>query len=63
MVFVGTTVINSNMVCLVEHTSVATEINKIHAQIHEAVQEDDDALLTKKLNGFGDALTKIIDLT
>ncbi|EMS63834.1 Calcium-transporting ATPase 4, endoplasmic reticulum-type [Triticum urartu] len=62
MVFAGTTVVNGSAVCLVVHTGMATEIGKIHSQIHEASQEDDDTPLKKKLNEFGEALTKIIGL-
>uniref|UniRef100_A0A0E0KXV8 P-type Ca(2+) transporter n=1 Tax=Oryza punctata TaxID=4537 RepID=A0A0E0KXV8_ORYPU len=62
MVFAGTTVVNGSAICLVVHTGMATEIGKIHAQIHEASQEDDDTPLKKKLNEFGEALTKIIGL-
>lgn len=62
MVFAGTTVVNGSAVCIVVHTGMATEIGKIHAQIHEAAQEDDDTPLKKKLNEFGEALTKIIGL-
>ncbi|KAK1692182.1 hypothetical protein QYE76_008879 [Lolium multiflorum] len=62
MVFAGTTVANGGAVCLVVHTGMATEIGKIHSQIHEASQQDDDTPLKKKLNEFGEALTKIIGL-
>ncbi|KAI4974726.1 hypothetical protein ZWY2020_048333 [Hordeum vulgare] len=62
MVFAGTTVVNGSAVCLVVHTGMAAEIGKIHLQIHEALQEDDDTPLKKKLNEFGEALTKIIGL-
>jgi Ca2+-transporting ATPase len=62
MVFAGTTVVNGCAVCIVVHTGMATEIGKIHAQIHEASQEDDDTPLKKKLNEFGETLTKIIGL-
>ncbi|KAE8772449.1 calcium-transporting ATPase 4, endoplasmic reticulum-type-like [Hordeum vulgare] len=62
MVFAGTTVVNGSAVFLVVHTGMATEIGKIHSQIHEALQEDDDTPLKKKLNEFGEALTKIIGL-
>ncbi|KAI4991787.1 hypothetical protein ZWY2020_040173 [Hordeum vulgare] len=41
---------------------MATKIGKIHSQIHEALQEDDDMPLKKKLKEFGEALTKIIGL-
>ncbi|XP_044972488.1 calcium-transporting ATPase 1, endoplasmic reticulum-type-like [Hordeum vulgare subsp. vulgare] len=62
MVFAGTIVVNGSAVCLVVHTGMATEIGKIHSQIHEALQEDDDTPLKKKLNKFGEALTMIIGL-
>ncbi|XP_044983599.1 calcium-transporting ATPase 1, endoplasmic reticulum-type-like [Hordeum vulgare subsp. vulgare] len=62
MVFAGTTVVNGSAVCLVVHTGMATEIGKIHSQIHEALQEDDDTPLKKKLNEFGETLTNIIGL-
>lgn len=60
MVFAGTTVVNGSAVCLVTGTGMATEIGKIHAQIQEASQEEDDTPLKKKLNEFGEALTAII---
>ncbi|KAI4973127.1 hypothetical protein ZWY2020_028835 [Hordeum vulgare] len=62
MVFAGTTIVNGSAVYLVVHTGMATEIGKIHSQIHEALQEDDDTPLKNKLNEFGEALTKIIGL-
>jgi len=60
MVFAGTTVVNGSCVCLVTQTGMNTEIGKIHSQIHEASQEDDETPLKKKLNEFGEALTAII---
>jgi P-type Ca2+ transporter type 2C len=60
MVFAGTTVVNGSAVCVVTGTGMATEIGKIHAQIQEASQEEDDTPLKKKLNEFGEALTAII---
>ncbi|KAJ3699448.1 hypothetical protein LUZ61_003153 [Rhynchospora tenuis] len=60
MVFAGTTVVNGSCICLVTHIGMHTEIGKIHSQIHEASQEDDDTPLKKKLNEFGEALTLII---
>ena len=60
MVFAGTTVVNGTCVCLVTQTGMYTEIGKIHSQIHEASQDDDDSPLKKKLNEFGESLTLII---
>jgi len=62
MVFAGTTVVNGAALCIVARTGMATEIGAIHAQIHQASQEDDDTPIKKKLNEFGEALTKIIGL-
>ncbi|KAJ6842643.1 calcium-transporting ATPase 1, endoplasmic reticulum-type-like [Iris pallida] len=62
MVFAGTTVVNGSCVCMVTQTGMNTEIGKIHSQIHEASQEDDDTPLKKKLNEFGEALTVIIGI-
>ncbi|XXG54923.1 hypothetical protein AAC387_Pa03g2688 [Persea americana] len=60
MVFAGTTVVNGSCLCLVTQTGMNTEIGKVHSQIHEASQGDEDTPLKKKLNEFGEALTAII---
>lgn len=60
MVFAGTTVVNGSCLCLVTQTGMNTEIGKVHLQIHEASQGDEDTPLKKKLNEFGEALTAII---
>ena len=60
MVFASTTVVNGNCVCLVTATGMNTEIGKVHSQIHEASQSDEDTPLKKKLNEFGEVLTAII---
>ncbi|XP_058210763.1 calcium-transporting ATPase 4, endoplasmic reticulum-type-like [Rhododendron vialii] len=62
MVFASTTVVNGNCVCLVTQTGMETEIGKVHSQIHFASQLEEDTPLKKKLNEFGEALTKIIGL-
>ncbi|CDY68458.1 BnaAnng27350D, partial [Brassica napus] len=62
MVFAGTTVVNGNCVCLVTHTGMSTEIGRVHSQIQEAAQHEEDTPLKKKLNEFGEALTMIIGL-
>ncbi|XP_074560239.1 calcium-transporting ATPase 4, endoplasmic reticulum-type-like, partial [Curcuma longa] len=60
MIFAGTTVVNGSCICLVTQTGMNTEIGKIHSQIHEASQSEDDTPLKKKLNEFGEVLTAII---
>ncbi|KAK9154203.1 hypothetical protein Sjap_001683 [Stephania japonica] len=60
MVFAGTTVVNGNFFCLVTHIGMNTEIGKVHSQIHEASQSEEDTPLKKKLNEFGEILTAII---
>ncbi|KAK6926877.1 Cation-transporting P-type ATPase, N-terminal [Dillenia turbinata] len=60
MVFAGTTVVNGNCICLVTQIGMETEIGKVHSQIHEASQNEEDTPLKKKLNEFGEVLTAII---
>lgn len=60
MVFAGTTVVNGNCICLVTQTGMSTEIGKVHSQIHEASQAEEDTPLKKKLNEFGEVLTAMI---
>lgn len=60
MVFAGTTVVNGNCICLVTQTGMSTEIGKVHSQIHEASQIEEDTPLKKKLNEFGEVLTAMI---
>lgn len=62
MVFGGTTVVNGSCVCLVTQTGMNTEIGKIHSQIHEASQSEEDTPLKKKLNEFGEVLTALIGM-
>lgn len=60
MVFAGTTVVNGNCICLVTHIGMDTEIGKVHSQIQEASENEDETPLKKKLNEFGEVLTAII---
>lgn len=62
MVFAGTTVVNGNCICLVTDTGMTTEIGRVHSQIQEAAQHEEDTPLKKKLNEFGEVLTLIIGL-
>ncbi|KAL9992065.1 putative P-type Ca(2+) transporter [Helianthus debilis subsp. tardiflorus] len=62
MVFAGTTVVNGNCICLVTETGMNTEIGKVHAQIQEAAENEEDTPLKKKLNEFGEVLTMLIGL-
>ncbi|PON32715.1 P-type ATPase [Parasponia andersonii] len=60
MVFAGTTVVNGHCICMVTQTGMNSEIGKVHSQIHEASQNEEDTPLKKKLNEFGEVLTLII---
>ncbi|KAH9316986.1 hypothetical protein KI387_018755 [Taxus chinensis] len=60
MVFAGTTVVNGCCICIVVSIGMSTEIGKIQEQIQEASLEDDDTPLKKKLDEFGERLTKAI---
>ncbi|KAL3518278.1 hypothetical protein ACH5RR_020867 [Cinchona calisaya] len=60
MVFAGTTVVNGNCICLVTDIGMNTEIGKVHSQIQEASQSEQDTPLKKKLNEFGEVLTAVI---
>ncbi|KAA8518838.1 hypothetical protein F0562_016388 [Nyssa sinensis] len=60
LVFAGTTVVNGSCISLVTQIGMETEIGKVHTQIHVAAQCEEDTPLKKKLNEFGDVLTKII---
>ncbi|CAL5193970.1 unnamed protein product [Lathyrus oleraceus] len=62
VVFAGTTVVNGHCFCLVTHTGMNTEIGKVHNQIQEAAQSEEDTPLKKKLNEFGERLTMMIGL-
>ncbi|CAK8530773.1 unnamed protein product [Lathyrus sativus] len=62
IVFAGTPVVNGHRFCLVTHTGMSTEIGKVHNQIQEASQSDEDTPLKKKLNEFGERLTMMIGL-
>ncbi|KAJ9543752.1 hypothetical protein OSB04_023459, partial [Centaurea solstitialis] len=62
MVFAGTTVVNGNCICMVTDTGMNTEIGKVHSQIQEAAQNEEDTPLKKKLNEFGEVLTMLIGL-
>ncbi|WZZ77461.1 hypothetical protein YC2023_098033 [Brassica napus] len=46
----------------VTDTGMSTEIGRVHSQIQEASQHEEDTPLKKKLNEFGEALTMIIGL-
>ncbi|KVI12001.1 Cation-transporting P-type ATPase [Cynara cardunculus var. scolymus] len=62
MVFAGTTVVNGNCICLVTDIGMNTELGKVHFQIQEASQNEEDTPLKKKLNEFGEMLTILIGL-
>ncbi|KAL0865298.1 hypothetical protein Bca101_044416 [Brassica carinata] len=57
-----TTAVNGNCICLVTNTRMSTEIGRVHSQIQEAAQHEEDTPMKKKLNEFGEPLTMIIGL-
>ncbi|KAH9770904.1 hypothetical protein KPL71_012521 [Citrus sinensis] len=60
MLFAGITIVNENYVCSVIQIGMETEIRKVHKQIYVASQSEEDTPLKKKLNDFGEVLTKMI---
>ena len=60
MVFAGTSVSNGGCLMMVTGTGARTEIGKTHELIIEAQEEQEDTPLKRKLDDFGDALSKII---
>mmetsp|Transcript_28004 Transcript_28004/g.69929 ORF Transcript_28004/g.69929 Transcript_28004/m.69929 type:complete len:1068 (-) Transcript_28004:729-3932(-) len=60
MVFSSTTVANGSAVCVVCATGMRTEIGKIQEAVTEAGKEDDSTPLSKKLDEFGELLSKVI---
>jgi len=62
MLFAGTTISNGQCVGIVNSIGMETQIGKIQASITEAAGEEEDTPLKKKLDEFGDMLTKVITL-
>jgi len=60
MLFAGTTVSNGQGVGCVNSIGMETQIGKIQASITAAKEEEEDTPLKKKLDEFGDLLTKCI---
>ncbi|KAG0559244.1 hypothetical protein M758_10G088300 [Ceratodon purpureus] len=60
MVFAGTTIVNGSFLSVVVTIGMNTEIGKIQSQIQEASLEEADTPLKKKLDEFGELLTKVI---
>ncbi|XP_076890840.1 calcium-transporting ATPase, endoplasmic reticulum-type-like isoform X2 [Bidens hawaiensis] len=60
MVFGGTTIVNGSCICIVVNTGMDSEIGEIQKQIHEASLEESDTPLKKKLDEFGNNLTRVI---
>ncbi|KAL8094910.1 hypothetical protein AgCh_036427 [Apium graveolens] len=62
MVFAGTTIMNGNSISMRTQIGLSVEIEKVHYQIHEVSQSEEDAPLKKKLNEFGEVLTLLMSL-
>ncbi|KAL8136017.1 hypothetical protein AgCh_010571 [Apium graveolens] len=62
MVFAGTVVVTGTSICLVTQIGMETELGKVHEQIYNAAQCEEDTPLKKKLNEFGEALTMVIGI-
>ncbi|WOG96540.1 hypothetical protein DCAR_0415876 [Daucus carota subsp. sativus] len=62
MVFAGTVVVTGTSICLVTQIGMGTELGKVHEQIYNAAQCEEDTPLKKKLNEFGEALTMVIGI-
>lgn len=60
MLFSGTSVKKGQCLAVVNTTGMRTEIGAIHSDIQAAKEEDNDTPLKRKLDEFGDLLTKVI---
>ena len=60
MLFAGTTLSNGQCIGVVNDIGMATELGKIQASITEAKEEEEDTPLKKKLDEFGEMLTKVV---
>ena len=60
MAFAGTTISNGQAVGIVNSIGMGTQIGHIQASITAAKEEEEDTPLKKKLDEFGDLLTKCI---
>ncbi|QDZ25314.1 P-type cation-transporting ATPase [Chloropicon primus] len=60
MLFAGTSVSNGGCIMVATGTGKDTEIGKTHELIVDAQDEQEDTPLKRKLDDFGDALSKII---
>ena len=56
----GTAVTQGACLAIITDIGMSTEIGKIQEQIQAAALEEDDTPLKKKLDDFGDQLTKFI---
>jgi len=60
MLFSGTAVKKGHCLAVVNSIGMHTEIGEIHSSIQKAAEEDSSTPLKKKLDEFGDLLTKVI---
>lgn len=62
VMFSGTLVNNGSAIGLVVETGMNTEIGNIQKEVEEAAEEEEDSPLKKRLNEFGELLSKIISV-
>lgn len=59
MLFAGTSIAYGSCVGIVTAIGMNTELGKIHAQIQEASEFEEDTPLKQKLNEFGELLAQV----
>jgi len=60
MLFSSTVINSGRAVGIVVYTGMNTAIGRVQAEVQEAAQEEEDTPLKKKLDAFGETLSKII---
>ena len=60
MLFSSTVINYGSAIGVVVNTGMATAIGRVQEEVKGAAQEEEDTPLKKKLNDFGELLTKVI---